>query len=159
MNTNTPNVFVLNIIENQISNIFDLIEKKPINRFSSPLSGKGYKLYVLTYKDKIIYVGTTKSSLKNRLREGLKKNGQNGYHGYKWKKLTEVKLLVWCFEDYSKEKVENVEAELVFMVRNITGKWPDYQNEIHFNNLFTPTGQQVAENVYAQITERILNGD
>ncbi len=157
MKTNTPYIFELTIKDSQVNNIIDLLENKNINKFSFPLTGNQFKIYALTDKNNIIYVGSTKSSIKNRLRYGLKMNGQNGYHGYKWKKLPTVRLFVWCFEDYDREKVESVEAELVFLIRTKTGKWPAHQNEIHFNNLFIPTGQQVAEKIYCQITDRLEN--
>jgi predicted GIY-YIG superfamily endonuclease len=157
MKTNTPYIFELSIKESQVNNIIDLLENKNIDKFSFPLTGDQFKIYVLTEKNNIIYVGTTKSSIKNRLRYGLKMNGKNGYHGYKWKHLSTVRLLVWCFDDFDKEKIEFIEAELVYLIRTSTGKWPTHQNEIHFNNLFIPKWQQIVEELYSQITDRLEN--
>ena len=47
--------------------------------------------------------------------------------------------------------VESVEAELVYLVRNKTGKWPKNQNEIHFNNFEIEKAKQVAEKIYKVI--------
>lgn len=159
MKTYTPHIFELSIKNSNVINIFDFFKNKNIDRFSSPLTGNQFKIYALTDKNNIIYVGSTKSSIKNRIRYGLKMNGENGYHGYKWKNLPIVRLFVWCFDDYDKEKVESVEAEFVFLIRTKTGNWPTHQNEIHFNNLFMPTGQQVAEKLYGQITDILENNN
>jgi hypothetical protein len=75
MKTLRPNIFELSISNNQISNIFDLLENKNIDKFSFPLTGNQFKIYVLTEKNNFVYVGTTKSRNKNRLRYGLKMNG------------------------------------------------------------------------------------
>ncbi len=148
-----PNIFDLSITDNQIHTIIDLLENKSINKFSHPLTGNQFKIYVLTDREDILYIGTTKDSIKNRLRNGLTVNGHNGYHGYKWKTLSRVKLFVWCFDEFDKVKIESVEAELAYLVRKKTGKWPTCQNEIHFNNLFSPTGQLIAEKLYRQLTD------
>lgn len=152
-----PNIFDLTLADNQVHTIVDLLENRNIDKFSHPLTGNLFKIYVLTDTESVLYVGTTKTSIKNRLRYGLTVNGQNGYHGYKWKTLTTVRLFVWCFEEFDKVKIESVEAELVYLIRKKTGKWPTSQNEIHFNNLFVPTGQLIAEKLYRQLTDRIKN--
>lgn len=102
------------------------------------------KIYVLKAADEIVYVGYASQSIALRLRQGMRANGLNGYHGYKWKHLEEVELLVFVFEkifndiqkdrDAYKSYVEAIEAELVYLVRQKTGQWPRWQNEIHFNN-------------------------
>ena len=151
------NVFELRLAENQVHTIVDLVAKKTIDKFSYPLTGSQFKIYVLTDKENILYVGTTKTSIKIRLRYWLSVNGQNGYHGYKWKTMSTVRLFVWCFDEFDKVKIESVEAELVYLIRKKSGKWPISQNEIHFNNLFLPTGQLIAEKLYRQLTDKIKN--
>ena len=116
-----------------------------------PLTSNNYKLYVLTDPESILYVGTTKSSIKNRLRSGLFADGKNGYYGYKWKGLSLVKLYVWCFEELDKMKAESIEAELVYLIRKKTGRWPIYQNEIHFNNHYTFEGKAIAKKLFEQL--------
>jgi predicted GIY-YIG superfamily endonuclease len=147
----SPNVFHLVLSESRIASIMDSFNESNIGKFKHPLTSNQYKIYVLTDSESILYVGTTKSSIKNRLRYGLIADGKNGYHGYNWKGLPLVKLHVWCFEYLDKEKTESIEAELVYLIRRETGKWPIYQNEIHFNNYYAPEAQTIAEKLFKQI--------
>ncbi len=109
-------------------------------------------------------MGETRSPLSSRLGTGFKafqkEEGINGYHGYKWinnfknsKKLLTVNVFRFehlkdCSElndffddlglqvkDKRKTIIEAIEAEIVFNVRNETGKWCKFQHEIHFHNL------------------------
>ena len=43
-------------------------------------------------------------------------------------------LDIWHQEDPSgnPNEIEAVEAEVVFLIRKLTGQWPRYQTEIHF---------------------------
>ncbi len=150
----SPSIFELTLIDSRIHTIFDILESKCIDKFCHPLTGNQYKIYVLVDTKNILYVGTTKLSIKNRLRYGLTVNGQNGYHGYKWKGFPIVRLFVWCFEELDKEAIESIEAELVYLIRKKSGKWPTSQNEIHFNNSFVPAGQLIAEKIYRQLVKR-----
>ncbi|MCW3124829.1 MAG: hypothetical protein JWO03_487 [Bacteroidetes bacterium] len=149
----TANFFELSLVECKLKTIIDLDTNQKIKSFFYPLTGSKYKIYIVTSKDKVLYIGTTKDSVKSRLRSGLNASGQNGYHGYKWKKYKKVRLAVWCFEDLNQDQVENVEAELAFLVRSQTGLWPDCQNEIHFNNLFCPKGEILAIKIYKQLLQ------
>jgi len=117
----------------------DGIEAKyvaPVTKLTTP------KIYILKEGDAVVYVGYTSQSIATRFRQGMKASGLNGYYGYKWKQANELQLLVIVFDqklegnkhDDDKTRValaEAVEAELVYTVRNKTGKWPAYQNEIH----------------------------
>ena len=47
-------------------------------------------------------------------------------------------------------KLENIEAELVFKIKQETGIWTMYQNEIHFNN-FLSEGKDIAIQIYNQL--------
>jgi|GEM_PF-1839563 len=127
-------------------------------KFKSPVTKKSPKIYLIKHKDEIVYVGFTTDSISNRLRTGLApgryikddidpSEGSHGYHGYKWKVLEEVDLYVWVFEgielpkekeklDPVKQMFENIEAEMVFQIKQQTGRWPKYQSEIHFYSLF-----------------------
>lgn len=146
-----PNSFELVIANKQIKKITNLHSGEKIETFSKPLTSDWYKIYVITFNKEILYIGTTKLLIRNRLRSGLSAKGKMGYHGYKWKKFKTVHLSVWCFEKLGKNKIENIEAELAFIVRKETGKWPTCQNEIHFNNLFGQTGKSIAEKIYKQL--------
>lgn len=147
----TPYSFRLQLKNNGIFLISDFRTKNTVTSFSYPLTSKQAKIYILVDGKNILYIGTTTSSIKNRLRSGLKADGLNGYHGYKWKGQKNVGLFVWCFEDLNKVQIENIEAELAFIVRKTTGKWPLYQNEIHFNNDYSTTGNLIATKLLRQI--------
>jgi hypothetical protein len=62
--------------------------------------------------NEVLYVGITKQDIRRRLRYGFSAKGENGYHGYKWKDLNEVQLLVWAFRDSNNEDVEAIEADI-----------------------------------------------
>jgi len=150
-----PNIFELTLEANQIRLIKSLQTNTVIENFSYPLTSKHYKIYILTDKERILYIGITKDSIRNRLRSGLSANGEHGYHGYKWKNNKKVMLFVWCFDELDKNKIENIEAELAFIVRKTTGNWPECQNEIHFNNHYEQKGKLIAEKLYTQVIEKI----
>lgn len=138
--------------ENKISKILDLNSKKIITSFRKPLTENGYKLYVIKSKKDFLYIGITRQSLRNRFRLGFKADGKNGYHGYKWKNIQCVQLFVWIFENYSETQLENIEAELTYLVRNKTNRWPLFQNEIHFNNNFK-SGRKIATKIFELIND------
>ncbi|MCB0745950.1 MAG: hypothetical protein KDC90_00670 [Ignavibacteriae bacterium] len=131
---------------------------KEVN-FSSPETEKGLaKLYVLSIEKEIVYIGFTSQSITTRLYAGLRSSGENGYHGYKWKHEDELDLSVFVYQnlfgddaELNNEQykfVEALEAELVYLVRNKTGNWPRYQNEIHFHSEKTKTAKIRAEEIY-----------
>ncbi|MFO7773905.1 MAG: hypothetical protein R6V59_08265 [Dehalococcoidia bacterium] len=92
------------------------------------------KLYVVKDGEDICYVGITSQPMSSRLRIGFIDDGHYGYHGYKWKdKLRRAELLAWTFPDMARNRVEAIEAELVYYIRKRTGNWPRYQMEIHFH--------------------------
>lgn len=119
------------------------------------------KIYVLKSAQEILYVGYASQSMATRLGQGIRANGLNGYHGYKWKQLEEVELIVFVFEEtfsaikaemeVYKSYVEAIEAELVYLIRRETGAWPKYQNEIHFNNIHGSKVLAAAEDMYKKI--------
>lgn len=120
------------------------------------------KIYILKEGNEIVYVGYTSQSITNRFRQGIKASGANGYHGYKWKQADKLQLLVFVFsqslignkhDDDMRfiELAEAIEAELVYIVRNATGKWPAYQNEIHFNNKDLESAKNIAADIYQKI--------
>lgn len=118
------------------------------------MTSNQYKIYILTDKKEVLYIGTSRQSIRNRLRSGLSANK----YAYKWSDFSNVNLFVWCFNELDKgsqkekDEIENIEAELAFIVRHKTGKWPDCQNEIHFNNSFGQTGKKVAKEIYGQLS-------
>ena len=138
-------------------------------RASSP----GYKIYVITNEAGVHYVGCTCTRMSSRLNVGhiRRKEGKNGYHGYKWLGLTGLQLHIFYLtglEHPSKDEqttllnkrvAERIEAELVYAVRSATGGWPLCQHEIHFHNLEDRTDlaemtKTVARQLYEQLKLR-----
>jgi hypothetical protein len=123
-------------------------EGKVVNTFKKPVTNRCVpKLYVVKHQSKIVYIGFTSQGIRTRLRQGLKAKGEHGYHGYQWKDRGEVDLWVWCFPEKLPERVESIEAELVYLVRNQTGQWPECQTEIHFHKV-SEEEKRVAKSIY-----------
>ena len=112
------------------------VNGEQMSHFIAPDTKAGIqKLYVLVGGREVLYIGITSQSMSSRLRSGFTADGTNGYHGYKWiGKIEQADLLVWCFPNEEQSIIEAVEGELVYLIRNRTGKWPKYQMEIHFHN-------------------------
>ena len=143
----------LKIGDNKIEKIFDLKTSKELKSFFKPLTEKNYKLYILKKEQEFLYIGITRQSLRNRIHSGFNAKGENGYHGYKWKDFKNVKLFVWIFKNYNEIQLENIEAELTYLIRTNTNNWPLYQNEIHFNNEFEK-GKEIAEKIFKLIEKQ-----
>ena len=143
----------LKIGSHKIEKIFDLKTSKELKSFFKPLTEKKYKLYILKKDNEFLYIGITRQSLRSRLHSGFNAKGENGYHGYKWKDLKNVELFVWTFQNYTENQLENIEAELTYLIRTKTNNWPLYQNEIHFNNEFEK-GKEIAERIFELIKEQ-----
>lgn len=140
--------FSLTLINGDITCFTDGSNGAILRGFHSRLIKKSItKLYVIKDDVDFLYIGTTSQSLTSRFRSGLKAKGRNGYHGYKWKTREIVKLYVWCFPELDKIQIENIEAELVFVIRREKGVWPITQNEIHFNNEYL-AGKNIAERLF-----------
>lgn len=99
------------------------------------------KIYVIHHRQQVYYVGYAGQPITARLRYGLNPKSARGYAGYKWKNEAEVSITVFAFSadpglDYPAKRhwAEAIEAEVVFGLRERTGLWPLYQQEIHFNN-------------------------
>lgn len=123
--------------------------EKGTSRFSGLATSKLPKLYIVSAKGKPVYVGFTKQSVGNRLR--MKADGRNGYHGYKWRRThKKATLSVWCHsdaEDGNVTDIETVEAEIVFLIRQHLGQWPESQTEIHFHPSLTKH-RKVAQQIF-----------
>ena len=105
------------------------------NKFSGAASRRVPKLYVVSDRKKPIYVGQTKQPMRARLRLGFRSDGSHGYHGYAWRhKTSQVTLDIWVPRGNEDSVwIETVEAEVVFLIRDEDGQWPQYQTEIHFH--------------------------
>jgi hypothetical protein len=129
-------------------------------KFSREVVQPGSKVYVVSYRGQIVYVGSTRQSVRTRLSGALRASGQNGYYGPAWKESTAaLSLDVWILDGVVGEKAkrcmtaETVEAEVVFLVRQRDSNWPAHQTEIHFH----PSDAQhrkVAESIYDEIRKR-----
>ncbi len=114
------------------------------------------KIYILRYGGEIIYAGITKMPLSSRFWYGLAASGKKGYHGYAWKQLARngeskmIDLFVYLFKD--KERTEVIEAEIVYLIRNKTGKWPQYQTEIHFHHDANKKEEEMAQKIYDRVS-------
>jgi predicted GIY-YIG superfamily endonuclease len=122
-----------------------------VRSFKHPVTkNKLPKLYVVKSESKVIYVGVTSQSIRNRLIYGLNPQGKSGYHGYKWKDdLSVVDILIWYFPQERLDRIEAIEAELVYLLRQHTGKWPKYQMEIHFHDA-SKDEIKIAESIFKE---------
>ena len=126
---------------------------EPAHQFLVPdISDSLSKLYVVRNGRDIYYVGATITDIRKRLRGGFYAKGEHGYYGYKWKGQETAEMLVWCFPGINKDHVEAIEAELVYFIREKTGKWPKYQMEIHFHDASEPE-KQVAKSILSRCLE------
>lgn len=123
------------------------VNGKTTDHFITPDTKAGIqKLYVLKNGNEIYYIGVTSLSMSSRLRIGYRARGEQGYHGYKWiGKISRAELLVWCFNEGNRSHAEAIEGELVYLVRNRTGRWPTFQMEIHFHSDASDKEKQIAE--------------
>ncbi|MBI2604011.1 MAG: hypothetical protein HYW56_00530 [Candidatus Harrisonbacteria bacterium] len=116
------------------------------------------KIYILRRGKEILYVGITKMPLSKRFRYGLTASGKKGYHGYAWKELAKrgesggIDLFVYLFNNA--ERTEAIEAEVVYLIRNKTGRWPKYQTEIHFHQADNKE-KGIAHKIYNEILGKI----
>jgi len=133
VNIASPNRYEIKISKTDYKCIS--VNGKTTAHFITPdTNAKKQKLYVLRNSGDVYYVGVTSLSMSSRLRSGYRAKGEHGYYGYKWiGKIPRAELLVWCFTKSHQLRAEAIEGELVYLIRNRTGKWPKYQMEIHFH--------------------------
>jgi hypothetical protein len=147
--------------DNNNRKVAERLNNGKIINFSSPVSDRNLpKLYVVSINNEIVYIGFTSQSMTTRLSAGLRAKGENGY---KWKHEPELDLSVFVFQNMFGESpelnreqyryIEALVAELVYLVRNKTGNWPRYQNEIHFHFDKSKTAKIKAEEIYNVLTQ------
>jgi hypothetical protein len=123
---------------------------KLVPKVGNALIKERRKLYIISNKTEVLYVGEANTSILKRFQRGCSsfnhyiKNGKarGGYKGYKWLNKVNnyersLKVTVATFrEDYDDRRdfIEAIEGELVYLIRNRFGYWPRFQNEIHFSN-------------------------
>jgi len=126
------------------------------------------KIYIIKDLTEFLYVGEANTSIKTRFKSGFishryfvrNEKARGGYKGYKWigeyvKKEDHVlNVFVSIFDqeyDIDRTFLESVEGEIVFLIRQNSGSWPLFQNEIHFNN------RQNANAIALEIFNKILS--
>lgn len=140
--------------------------------FQAPVTARNCpKIYILQIpphhpetenRGRILYVGYTGQSVSLRLGYGFRADGSNGYHGYKWRNLDKLTISVFVFDPFTGDEakdnahklfVEAIEAEIVYLIRNKTGRWPEFQNEIHFNNINLERTNKISKEIYSTLSE------
>ena len=119
------------------------------NKLSGPAAQRVPKLYVVSQDEKPLYVGITRQTLRTRLRMGFQADSGHGYHGYAWRhQLRQANVDVWVQDgdETSTLDLETVEAEVVFLIRQQQGQWPEHQTEIHFHQS-EETHRQLARSI------------
>jgi hypothetical protein len=143
-----------------------ILNKGSVVVFPKSLTTKNTpKIYVVHHEKKIYSVGYAGQAIATRLRYGLNPKSAKGYAGYKWKDQAEVTITIFTFStadlelNYTLKRhfVEAVEAEIVYGIRIITGRWPEYQNEIHFNNGHAKEVKNCAAEIISKIFKPISN--
>ena len=145
MRVNACNIYKIKKVDSK----FQCIEangEKGQGFLSPDVSDNLPKLYVVKRGREIYYVGITRQDIRKRLRYGFSAKGEHGYHGYKWKDQNTAELLIWNFPGSTPEHVEAIEAELVYFIREKTGRWPQYQMEIHFHGA-SESERQIAKSI------------
>lgn len=157
------------IIENYKINITDtaIVPIKPINYGTHASNGKHFKIYIVKYENDFLYVGMAKQNIRARFSGSFraftkkKENGVSeygGYSGYKWiedfqKSKKELDLFVFPFvdkfTDNDKLFIEAIEAEIVYLIRKETQRWPLKQHEIHFHNI--EGTKEIAQIIYQSV--------
>lgn len=139
------------------------IRPEAVNPTPVAFNKKYRKIYVLRNGNKFLYVGEANTDIKTRIGRGFTsfryynktKKARGGYKGYKWiaeKFKRHSRLTVITFmHDLSEQRpfIEAIEGELVLLIRTESGKWPEYQNEIHFSN--QKGAASLANKIFAQI--------
>lgn len=121
--------------------------------FKTPVTGRNPKLYFILLKKELVYIGITRQPIRNRLRIGVNPDKKTGYHGYKWlKNDANYKILIQIVDE--NVNLEGVEAEIIYEFRKNHGRWPKYQNEIHFHNI-NGEMKKLALRTYNEVMKKI----
>lgn len=153
------------------------IEKYKINITGSkivPIGGyktfatdkSSFKIYIIKFNSDILYVGMTKQRISERFAQSFRayiqklqtgESNSSGDSGYKWLKehintKNDLELFVLPFTAIQeKNYIEAVEAEIAFLVRTKNGRWPEFQNEIHFHNIEGFNANKIAKSILKEV--------
>jgi len=114
---------------------YSIVAPNGKSHFIKPETQTGQKLYLVGLGKQLHYVGITNRQMSARISMGLKAKGKNGYHGYAWKNIREqltLHVICWSGSGNLRKGLEAIEAEVAYLCRKETGKWPLSQTEIHF---------------------------
>ncbi len=137
-------------------------------KFTNPYTTTCPKIYIFSEGTKILYVGQTIQSIRNRLRQGFKATGSSGYWGYQFRDKRGNNILcldVWIIDEISEDQkeqklvLESLEAEIVFLYRKNTDSWPEYQNEIHFHHISENVKQNHIIDCATSIVDHIMRSN
>jgi hypothetical protein len=123
------------------------------------------KIYIINCENECLYIGEANTSIKTRFQRSCtsfnyfikNKKTRNGYKGYKWlnkennqtRNLTVIVAIFNDEYDAKRDLIEAIEGELVYLIRQKTGFWPKFQNEIHFSNY--EGANEIANELFAKI--------
>lgn len=127
--------------------------------FVAPAAGRSPKIYVVSRKGAVLYVGKTCQRIASRFYGAFAAKGETGYYGYQWRASEEpMDLDIWILSFDGNANVdrelETIEAEVIFCIREQSGQWPVFQNEIHFH----PSSNEHRE-IASQIFRTATNGN
>jgi len=157
----THETYFLEFNTSRILNRYRLLdgEWKFTRTFKQPLSSAGPKVYVFSSRKEIFYIGKTTQSIGLRFGAAFKasiEKRHGGFKGYAFKNHIQFAHLhvftsdKWNLKDL--DDAELIEAEIAFHYRMTSGKWPRFQNEIHFGS-HTKKHSNAAARMYSKITE------
>jgi hypothetical protein len=111
------------------------------------------KLYILKTHKGYLLVEYTNQALLRRIRQGIHSKGPNRFIGHDWGEKESLGLTVWNFKNLDESQNRAIVGELVFLIREIHGKWPLLQQEINFYTGF-PFAKIIAKNI---MREQVLS--
>ena len=127
-----PSIYQITFTPDKITQVVGLDER--IN-FRGRDAEPGAKLYVVSDGNRPVYVGSTRQEIRKRLYRGFQASDGRGGKGYPWRHhLKQATISIWRAEgEEGPDWIETVEAEVVFLIRQEYGQWPEHQIEIHFH--------------------------
>jgi hypothetical protein len=126
--------------------------------FVAPAAGRAPKIYVVSRKGEVLYVGKTCQRIASRFYGAFAAKGETGYYGYQWRGSKEpMDLDIWILSfdgDANVDReLETIEAEVIFCIREQSGQWPLFQNEIHFHPS-SNEHREIASRIFRAVSNR-----
>jgi hypothetical protein len=116
-------------------------------------SGNSPKIYAIVNTDGICIIGKTRLPLSLRFWFGLDKkksgrlraNAKPRKADERWKTMREAVMCVWELDESvatDDSVLDRIEAEMVYRIRQYSGNWPLFQQEIRLSNVEMPRIEQ-----------------